>query len=305
MPQPEAGRSPSRPGLPAPYTNPWQLLGRDLAAVMAATGLKLRELWRLNGEGELPRPRFWPGPLAAAFWPLLLALVLVLGFGGVLPRLLANHAPANPDPGQVAGAGAEGLTAAGKTQRTAVGKQQPDGGESPDGVENPDRGQRPTAAPATPLAPQQAGSSAAESAAEPGLEAAAEPDLESGLESAPESGLESAAAVEAAAAQRLLADLVGPQPPNWVLALEERPAQGLLRLRLGAAFSALPQGERRNLAEGWLERGRALGYENLELLDASSRLLARQARVGSGMILLESGQPSDDPARGATDGALG
>ena len=90
-----------------------------------------------------------------------------------------------------------------------------------------------------------------------------------------------------------------------MLALEERPAQGLLRLRLGAAFSALPQSERRNLAEGWLERGRALGYENLELLDASSRLLARQARVGSGMILLESGQPSDDPARGATDGALG
>jgi hypothetical protein len=76
------------------------------------------------------------------------------------------------------------------------------------------------------------------------------------------------------------------------LALEERPAEGLLRLRLGAAFSALPPSERRKLAERWLERGRALGYESLELLDASSRLLARQARVGSGMILLESGQPS-------------
>ena len=327
MPKPEAGRAPSRPGLPAPYTNPWQLLRRDLAAVIAATGLKLRELWRLNGEGELPRPRFWPGPLTAAFWPLLLALalILLLGFVGGLPGLLAKHAPANPDHGEVAGA--EGPIAAGKPEGTAValqgteaegpgaadkpnreekpfaeekpigveqpsgvrkakGMQPPDGGERPDGVENPDRGQRPRAAPATQLAPEQAGTSATESA------------VESAPESGPESGPEAAAAgaaaaaEEAAAAQRLLADLVGQQPPDWILALEERPAEGLLRLRLGAAFSALPPSERRKLAERWLERGRALGYESLELLDASSRLLARQARVGSGMILLESGQPS-------------
>jgi hypothetical protein len=60
------------------------------------------------------------------------------------------------------------------------------------------------------------------------------------------------------------------------------------RLRLAGAYGALPLAERRSLAERWLERARELGYERLELVDQAGRLLARPARVGSGMILLDA-----------------
>jgi hypothetical protein len=85
-----------------------------------------------------------------------------------------------------------------------------------------------------------------------------------------------------------LAELVGTDPPAWVLALEQRPAEGLLRLRLAGAYGTLPLAERRSLAERWLERARELGYERLELVEPAGRLLARPARVGSGMILLDA-----------------
>ena len=88
-----------------------------------------------------------------------------------------------------------------------------------------------------------------------------------------------------------LAELVGADPPAWALALEQRPAEGLLRLRLAGAYGTLPLAERRTLAERWLERARELGYERLELVDPVGRLLARPARVGSGMILLDALSP--------------
>jgi hypothetical protein len=74
------------------------------------------------------------------------------------------------------------------------------------------------------------------------------------------------------------------------MAVETTAAEGLVRLRLDAPFAALPVGERQGLADGWLVRGQGLGYERLELIDGSDRLLARTARVGSGMILLESSE---------------
>jgi hypothetical protein len=88
-----------------------------------------------------------------------------------------------------------------------------------------------------------------------------------------------------------LAELVGADPPAWVLALEQRPAEGLLRLRLAGAYGTLPFAERRTLVERWLERARELGYERLELVDPAGRLLGRPARVGSGMILLDALSP--------------
>jgi len=101
-------------------------------------------------------------------------------------------------------------------------------------------------------------------------------------------GAGSAADPAAVPAASPLAELVGADPPAWVLALEQRPAEGLLRLRLAGGFGALPLAERRSLAERWLERARELGYERLELVEPAGRLLARPARVGSGMILLDA-----------------
>ena len=66
---------------------------------------------------------------------------------------------------------------------------------------------------------------------------------------------------------------------------------GLLRLRLAPGFDGLPQGERRALAERWLQAGRRLGYDSLELIDGQGRLLGRPALVGSGMILLDAAAP--------------
>jgi len=85
-----------------------------------------------------------------------------------------------------------------------------------------------------------------------------------------------------------LAELVGADAPAWFLGLEERPAEGLLLLRLAGGYGALPVGERRSLAERWLARARELGYERLELVDSAGRTLGRPARVGSGMILLDA-----------------
>lgn len=86
---------------PAPYEEPWGRLAGDVRAVAASTGLKLRELWRRNGEGDLSVPGFWPSTWAPLFWPLLLALglasLLALGLG--LARGMASlPAPAPSAP---------------------------------------------------------------------------------------------------------------------------------------------------------------------------------------------------------------
>ncbi|AFY27549.1 hypothetical protein [Cyanobium gracile] len=87
--------------LPAPYASPWGRLAQALRAVLASLRLKLRELWRRNGEGDLSVPGFWPQGLAPLFWPLLLAtlLALLLVLAGQAWRGLSHRAvrpPAGP-----------------------------------------------------------------------------------------------------------------------------------------------------------------------------------------------------------------
>ncbi|MBD2717390.1 hypothetical protein [Synechococcus sp. FACHB-909] len=79
--------------LPAPYASPWGRLAQALLAVLASLRLKLRELWRRNGEGDLSVPGFWPQGLAPVFWPLLLAalLALLLALAGQARRGLSQR----------------------------------------------------------------------------------------------------------------------------------------------------------------------------------------------------------------------
>jgi len=91
--------------LPAPYVNPWSLLLRDLKAVGASLGLSLREVFRRNREGTLPRPPFWPEALRSLFWPLLVVLVLALpsALVLVLSKAGSGAVPGQPDLGRPVG----------------------------------------------------------------------------------------------------------------------------------------------------------------------------------------------------------
>jgi len=340
MASPPSPRQDPRSPLPAPYEDPWRRLANDLVAVVAAGGLKSRELWRLNGEGSLATPAFWPSSLAPVFWPLLLALglALLVGLGLGLPgwwgggpgeagaerseavspvapergaaSSIAGPPSASPSPGalqadqpQAAGdANAAPLSttaeipqdtgSAGRafgppssTDRGAGGaglpslwpwKQGPGGDQADGAADRPEPGKAGTGPAADPTA-------------DPTAEA---PSGALGGESSPlasQDGAGAESAAENAAPPPLpLAELVGADPPTWVQDLEERPAEGLLRLRLAGGYGALPLAERRSLAERWLVRARELGYERLELVDPAGRTLGRPARVGSGMILLDA-----------------
>ncbi|MGB5133638.1 MAG: hypothetical protein WBN89_00525 [Prochlorococcaceae cyanobacterium] len=86
----------------------------------------------------------------------------------------------------------------------------------------------------------------------------------------------------------LLALLQPADPRRLVRSVREWAAFACLRLELTADFQTLASGERQRQAEDWLLRALELGYERLELVDGSGRLLGRTARVGSGMILLDA-----------------
>ncbi len=69
-------------------------------------------------------------------------------------------------------------------------------------------------------------------------------------------------------------------------AVRQDPASGRLALTLAERWHQLPVAEQDRLAELLQGRALELGYERLSLLDGQGRVLARSARVGSGMILL-------------------
>ena len=60
-----------------------------------------------------------------------------------------------------------------------------------------------------------------------------------------------------------------------------------LELRTSADFERAPSAARQDWADRWLELVRERGFSQLTLLDPAGRLLGRQARAGSGMILLQ------------------
>ena len=286
---PSSRREPPSP-LPVPYEDPWRRLANDLVAVVAAGGLKARELWRLNGEGSLARPSIWPSSLASLFWPCLLGLVLLLalvvGLGSRLPGRPAGPTRLpTPDPVEVDQARPSSFQAQGEADADGkaglggLGPQNlvPDGaaaeGSAPRDASIPDP------APEAPATPNPTPSSITA----PQVTA---PEVTASEVTAPDVTVPEIAVAEIP--PLALSDLVGPESPLWMLELQDRPAEGLLRLRLAGGYGALPLAERRSLAEQWLERSRELGYERFELVDRQGRLLARPARVGSGMILLDA-----------------
>ena len=75
-------------------------------------------------------------------------------------------------------------------------------------------------------------------------------------------------------------------PGHWIRAIDPDSERGTLQLVLAAPFTALPEAQQLQQAETWQNQALALGFDRLELTDRQGRPIGRQARVGSGMILL-------------------
>ena len=260
---------PAPEDLPAPYVNPWGLLRRDLLAVLASLRLELWQLWRRNRQGDLPRPSFWPRPLAGWFWPALLALLLVLlAASGRWALAVRSRSPqAQPSPRPAAEAPSRAMPEAG----TGIPAAPPEAGP---GI---------PAAPSLPPIPEAApGESAAE---EP--PAAAPPHRTAAPEALPP---------ETPPPDPLLQAFAPDGPSGLLRAAWVRHPDGVLELQLEpAAWWQLPPAERQRLAEQWLRRAQGLGHERLGLLDQQGASLGRSARVGSGMILLAPSTAVHDP----------
>ena len=250
-PQESAPESSSR-DLPASYRNPWQTLGENLQAVVADTRLRGRELWRRNGQGTLWRPSWWPGDLAPLFWPLLLALATAL----LLGLISAGWTALRPRPGVVSLESSKPPSSAPAEVATSL---QPPGEPLPEG----------TATGTTTSAP-------AANAPEPSVaEQELEPDVPEVLEPP-----------EPTPVDLLDALLQRPEAEGLLIGARVLPDQVSLVLELAPGFANLSAAERQRRAEQWQQWATELGYDHLELRDSRSGLLARDALVGSGMIVL-------------------
>ena len=236
--------------LPVPYENPWGLLAQDFQAVAASLRLQARALWRRNRQGDLRRPGFWPKDLAPLFWPLALALAV-----GLISLLVVGGA-------KVLAPGSAGTGPA----EVSPGAMAPAAEVSEATIESSN--QDPES-----LEPAQLDVAAAEpTPAEP---KAAEETLSAENSAAESPGPDS---LEVAIAQV--------DPGHWIRAIDPDPERGTLRLVLAAPFTALPEAQQLQQAESWQTQAQALGFDRLELTDRQGRPIGRQARVGSGMILL-------------------
>ena len=81
--------------------------------------------------------------------------------------------------------------------------------------------------------------------------------------------------------------LDGSAPDGLLLSASPRLSEDSLVLMLSDQWFDLPAQRRETLAQSWFERAAALGDACLQLVDGHDQLLARCARVGSGMILFD------------------
>ena len=224
--------TPEKPSLlPVPWSSPWkqlrQDLARDLPAVVFASVLRLRELWRRNREGDLSVPAFWPGALIAWFWPLVLVLAVSLLS---VPFLMRRGAEPAPAPAVV-------------VESLPVEQQLQQAFELPPSAPEADPAPQPEAAP---------------------LPLPAEPLV---------------------SLDPLLALLEDGTTAALIGSIHPLPDQGLLELTPSDGFASLSSSARQQQADHWLELSRSIGYDNLQLVDATGKLVGRSAQVGEGMIL--------------------
>lgn len=85
----------------------------------------------------------------------------------------------------------------------------------------------------------------------------------------------------------LLEVLVADDPDDLILAADPRPSSNSVRLLVSEIWEDLPESRRQAQAESWWERLEAEGFSALRIESSDQRLLARTARVGSGMILFD------------------
>ena len=211
--------------------------------------LKLRELLRRNREGDLSVPGFWPQALAAFFWPVLLALGLVVVACSLTLLIKTVFSSPTPTTFDIADSSASQPVVEQVAERLAPRSDLP--------------------------LPQALGQPAARSVGP----APSSPELSELAEPAPAVRLE---------LDPLLALLSNDDPDGSISSARPHPEQGLLDLELVSTWAGLPLQRRQQQADLWLQRSSELGYEHLRLLAPGGNLLAQAARVGSGMVLLEA-----------------
>jgi len=92
--------------------------------------------------------------------------------------------------------------------------------------------------------------------------------------------------LESAPMDPLAALLQRPEADGLLIAARVLSDQVSLVLELAPRFASLSSAEQQRRAEQWQQWAADLGYDHLELRDSRSGLLARDALVGSGMIVL-------------------
>ncbi len=287
---PRLGYGPERSGapLPAPYQDPSSRLGEDLRAVVASLQLRLQELWRRNWQGDLARPGFWPRDLAPLYWPLLLSCGLILMI--LLPWQLARLLPHRPTPPPRVSSFTADSIESGSAKSTYLEPGFPEAGaEATSGAgsktaSRDDSGSVSSGTSSAEMDSPKAAAAGAEGAASRSPDAAA-----AEAEAEAEGAAATAAAAAAEAEMQLLAGFAQQDPGQLIAAAQADGDGGLLRLQMAEGYGRLSRQRRQVQAERWWQRSQELGYEQLQLRDGLGRLLARQARVGSGMILLDAG----------------
>ncbi len=89
----------------------------------------------------------------------------------------------------------------------------------------------------------------------------------------------------------LLALLEEGSTADLIASIHPLPDQGVLELTPSDGFAALSTSARQQQADHWLDLSRSIGYDNLQLVDATGKLVGRSAQVGEGMILWNLANP--------------